>query len=205
MSDKNDVMEKRSGFVERWARAEEISAFLRITLYAVITFSVVLLVVLFKVATKPKEIYYIPGATQGGISYPNRIDKAVITGFASNWLLDRNNFTPFTVKDTYERAMRYMAPELLSRTRASLEDEISRVTRDNISSLFSLTKDPEILDQGTDYKVTMTGQKALYMGKERLDERILRYTITLKRLAPSETNPYGLAIEGVKQEEIESK
>ena len=92
-----------------------------------------------------------------------------------------------------------------SRTRASLEDEISRVTWDNISSLFSLTKDPEILDQGTDYKVTMTGQKALYMGKERLDERILRYTITLKRLAPSETNPYGLAIEGVKQEEVESK
>ena len=205
MSDKNDVMGKRSGFVERWAQAEEISAFLRITLYAVITFSVVLLVVLFKVATKPQAIYYIPGATQGGISYPNRIDKAVIAGFASNWLLDRNNFTPFTVKDTYERAMRYMAPELLSRTRASLEDEISRVTRDNISSLFSLTKDPEILDQGTDYKVTMTGQKSLYMGKERLDERILRYTITLKRLAPSETNPYGLAIEGVKQEEVQSK
>ena len=61
MSDKNDVMEKRSGFVERWARAEEISAFLRITLYAIITFSVVLLVVLFKVATKPQAIYYIPG------------------------------------------------------------------------------------------------------------------------------------------------
>ena len=74
-----------------------------------------------------------------------------------------------------------MAPELLSRTKASLEEEVSRVTRDNISSLFSLSKDPEVLEQGSDYKVTLTGQKALYMGKERLDERILRYTITLKR------------------------
>ena len=43
------------------------------------------------------------------------------------------------------------------------------------------------------------------MGKERIDVRILRYTINLKRLAPSETNPYGLAIEGVKQEEVQSK
>ena len=205
MDEKNNLKVRRCGFVERWARAEEVSAFLSITLYAVIAFLIVLLVVLFKVATKPQAIYYIPGVTQAGISYPNRIDKSVITGFASNWLLDRNNFTPFTVKDTYERAMRYMAPELLSRTKASLEDEISRVTRDNISSLFSLSKEPEVLEEGTYHKVMMTGEKSLYMGKERLDDRILRYTVTLKRIAPLEANPYGLTIEGVKQEEVEPK
>ena len=205
MDEKNNLNTKRSGFVEKWARAEEISAFLGITLYAVIVLCIVLLFVLFKLATKPKDIYYIPGVAQAGVSYPNRIDKAQVTSFASSWLLDRNNFTPLTVKDTYDRAMRYMAPELLSRTKASLEEEVSRVVRDNISSLFSLSKDPEVLEQGSDYKVTLTGQKALYMGKERLDERVLRYTITLKRTAPLEANPYGLAIEGVKQEEIESK
>ena len=196
---------KRIGFVEKWAKAEELSAFLKITLYAVITFSIVLLVVLFKVATKPQAIYYIPGASAAGISYPNKIDKPVIATFASNWLLNRNNFTPTTVKDTYTRAMRYMAPELLSRTKAGLEDEVSRVMRDNISSLFSLNKEPEVLEEGTDYKIVLTGEKALYMGKERLDTRILRYSITLKRIPPVEANPYGLAIEGVKQEEIEQK
>ena len=196
---------KRIGFVEKWAKAEELSAFLKITLYAVITFSIVLLVVLFKVATKPQAIYYIPGASAAGISYPNKIDKPVIATFASNWLLNRNNFTPTTVKDTYTRAMRYMAAELLSRTKAGLEDEVSRVMRDNISSLFSLNKEPEVLEEGADYKIVLTGEKALYMGKERLDTRILRYSITLKRIPPVEANPYGLAIEGVKQEEIEQK
>ena len=196
---------KRIGFVEKWAKAEELSAFLKITLYAVITFSIVLLVVLFKVATKPQAIYYIPGASAAGISYPNKIDKPVIATFASNWLLNRNNFTPTTVKDTYARAMRYMAPELLSRTKAALEDEVSRVMRDNISSLFSLNKEPEVLEEGADYKIVLTGEKALYMGKERLDTRILRYSITLKRIPPVEANPYGLAIEGVKQEEVEQK
>jgi len=205
MDEKNSLKAKRTGFVEKWARAEELSAFLGITLYAVIAFSIVLLVILFKVTTKPQAIYYIPGANQAGISYPNRIDKSVIATFASNWLLDRNNFTPATVKDTYTRAMRYMAPELLSRTKAGLEDEVSRVTRDSISSLFSLNKEPEVLEEGKDYKIILTGEKALYMGKERLDERILRYTVILKRTPPIEANPYGLVIAGVKQEEIESK
>ncbi len=196
---------KRIGFVEKWAHAEQTSAFLGISLYAVIIFCIALLVTLFKISTKPQSIYYIPSAQESGVAYPNRIDKAVVCGFASNWLLNRNNFTPVTVKDTYQRAMRYMSPWLLSRTKASLEDEILRVTRDNISSLFSLSKEPELEDSGTDFKVTLTGEKIIFMGKEKLDDRILRYTMTLQRIPPIETNPYGLVIAGVKQEEVETQ
>ena len=205
MIEKNSLRIERPVFVEKWTRAEETSAFLGLTLYAVIAFSIVLLVTVFKLSTRPQAIYYIPGAQEVGIAYPNRIDKKVIAIFASNWLLNRNNFTPNTVKDTYERAMRYMAPELLSRTKAGLEDEISRVTRDNISSLFSLKEEPGILESAVEYKVTLTGEKALYMGKERLDTRVLRYTITLKKTAPIENNPYGLVVVGVKQEGVETK
>ena len=203
MNDLKPEKVKRAGFVEKWAHAEQTSAFLGISLYAVIAFCIALLVTLFKVSTKPQSIYYIPSAQEAGVAYPNRVDKAVVCGFASNWLLNRNNFTPVTVKDTYMRAMRYMAPALLSRTKANLEDEISRVTRDNISSLFSLSKEPESEDSGIDFKVTLTGEKIIFMGKEKLDDRILRYTITLQRIPPIETNPYGLVIAGVKQEEVE--
>jgi len=196
---------KRTGFIEKWASAEKTSAFLGITLFAVIAFCVGLLLTLFKVSTKPQSIYYIPSTQEAGIAYPNRIDKSVVCGFASNWLLNRNNFTPQTVKDTYQRAMRYMAPELLSRTKASLEDEISRIERDNISSLFSLSKDPELEDSNTDFKVALTGEKIIFMGKEKLDDRLLFYTVTLQRIPPIETNPYGLVIAGVKQEEVEIK
>ena len=203
MNDLKPEKVKRAGFVEKWAHAEQTSAFLGISLYAVVAFCLALLVTLFKVSTKPQSIYYIPSAQEAGMAYPNRIDKAVVCGFASNWLLNRNNFTPVTVKDTYQRAMRYMAPGLLSRTKASLEDEISRVTRDNISSLFSLSKEPESEDSGLDFKVTLTGEKIIFMGKEKLDDRMLRYTMTLQRIPPIETNPYGLVIAGVKQEEVE--
>lgn len=205
MNEKNDLKVKRIGFVERWGKAEELSTYLGITIYGLVILLIALSVALFKVSTKPQAIYYIPGASQAGISYPNRIDKSQISTFTSNWLLDRNNFTPVTAKDTYERAMRYMAPELLSRTKAVLGDELSRVTGDNISSLFSLNKEPEVFEEGADYKVILTGEKTLYMGKERLDARALRYTVTLKKTAPVEANPYGLVIKGVKQEEIETR
>jgi hypothetical protein len=60
-----------------------------------------------------------------------------------------------------------------------------------------------LADSGTDYKVILTGEKALYMGKEKLDVRLLRYIITLQRIPPLETNPYGLVVAGVKQEQVE--
>jgi len=205
MNDLKTEKTKRTGFIEKWAKAEQTSAFLGMTLYAVIVFCIALLITVFKVSTKPQAIYYIPSAQEAGIAYPNRIEKGTVCVFASNWLLNRNNFTPVTVKDTYQRAMRYMAPGLLSRTKASLEDEILRVTRDNISSLFSLSKEPELEDSGTDFKVMLTGEKIIFMGKEKLDDRILRYTITLQRVPPIETNPYGLVIAGVKQEEVETQ
>ncbi len=205
MSELKTEKNRRTGFIEKWARAESTSAFLGITLYAVIAFCIGLLVTLFKVSTKPQAIYYIPSAQEAGIAYPNHIEKGAVCGFASNWLLNRNNFTPLTVKDTYLRAMRYMAPELLSRTKAALDDEMARVERDNISSLFSLNKEPELEDSNTDLKVVLTGEKVIFMGKEKLDDRILRYTVTLQRTPPIETNPYGLVISGVKQEEVKTQ
>jgi hypothetical protein len=204
MTQENSSGAKRPKFIEKWAKAEETTVFLGISLYACIFFCAILLLALYKTATRPQAIYYIPSAKEAGIAYPNRMDSATICGFASNWLLNRNNFTPATVKDTYTRTMRYMAPELLSRTKAGLEEEIGRVLRDNISSLFSLSGEPEIEEKGADYKVILTGEKDLFMGKEKLDSRTLRYTITLQKIPPLETNPYGLVVAGVKQENLEA-
>ena len=45
-------------------------------------------------------------------------------------------------------------------------------------------------------------RKSIFMGKEKLDTRTLRYTITLERIPPTQNNPYGLSVAGVKQEEL---
>jgi len=205
MQDSRTEKITRLSFIEKWGRAEETSVSLRITLYAVILLCIALLTGLVKISFKPQPIYYIPSAQEAGMAYPNRIDKTAICAFASNWLINRNNFTPSTVKDTYSRIMRYMSPELLSMTKSGLDEEMLRVEKDNISSLFSLKKEPEFIESTPDYTVILTGEKVLYIGKEKVDSRTLRYSITLKKVPAVEVNPYGLAIAGVKQEEVETR
>lgn len=193
---------KKQTFVEKWGRAEEVNSYLGLTLYAVIGFALITLFVAFRLATKPQPIYYIPGAREAGIAFPNRIEKGSISGFAVSWLLNRTNFTPATAEDVYQRATKYLSPALLSRTRAELDDEIKRIRRDDISSLFSLSKDAESEETETGYKVIVNGEKSLFMGKEKLDSQMLRYSISLERVPPTEINPYGLLITGVRQDKI---
>jgi hypothetical protein len=199
------VSRQKASFVEKWGRTEETNGFLRVTLYGLIGFCIILLFAVFKMATKPQPVYYIPGARDAGISYPNRIEKGSIGGFATSWLLNRTNFTPATVEDVYTRATRYMSPELLSKTRGSLDEETKRVQRDSVSSLFSLAKEPEIEESDAGYKVLLTGEAVLYMGKEKLDTRTVKYIISLERVPPTEINPYGLVISGVKQEQLKGE
>src|SRR3990167_4409938 len=170
-------------FIERWGRVEESNSVLRFTLYAVIIFCGALLFFLFKMAMKPQPIYYIPGAQAAGVAYPNHIEKGSINGFAISWLLSRTNFTPVTVEDVYARATKYMAPGLLSKTRASLDEEISETE--------------------TGFKVGIAGEKVLYMGKEKIDTQRVVYTIFLDKTPPTEINPYGFVISGMKQAEID--
>jgi hypothetical protein len=205
MQDSRTERTRRLSFIEKWGRAEEASVSLRVTLYVVVLLCIVLTTALVKLYFKPQPIYYIPSTQEAGIAYPNRIDKTAICAFASNWLLNRNNFTPSTVKDTYNRIMRYMSPELLSMTKSGLDEEMLRIERDNISSLFSLKKEPEFTESNSDCKVILTGEKVLYIGKEKVDSRTLQYTITLKKVPAVEINPYGLAVAGVKQEETETR
>ncbi|HAH20157.1 MAG TPA: hypothetical protein DCL49_04540 [Candidatus Omnitrophica bacterium] len=200
---KENITGTKISFIERWGRVEESNSVLRFTLYAVIIFCGALLFFLFKMAMKPQPIYYIPGAQAAGVAYPNHIEKGSINGFAISWLLSRTNFTPVTVEDVYARATKYMAPGLLSKTRASLDEEIRRVIQDSISSLFSLSKDPEISETETGFKVGIAGEKVLYMGKEKIDTQRVVYTIFLDKTPPTEINPYGFVISGMKQAEID--
>lgn len=202
---KETGVEKKIGFIERWGGVEESNSVLRLTLYAVVGFCGVLLFLLFKVAMKPQPIYYIPGAQAAGVAYPNHIEKGSINGFAVSWLLSRLNFTPVTAEEVYARATKYMSPGLLSKTRAELDEEIRRILQDNISSLFSLSNDPVISETETGFKVELSGEKVLYMGKEKVDTQKLLYTIFLDKVPPTEINPYGFVISGMRQEQLEDK
>ena len=98
-----------------------------------------------------------------------------------------------------------MAPELLSKTRALLDKEIKEVQGNNISSLFSLTEDPEIEEVPYGYIVSFRGRKVVYLGKENIQGRDIVYRVRLKTMPPTETNPYGLVVEKVHSETVVDK
>jgi len=192
---------RRIGFLEKWAKVEEVNTYLGLTLWGVGLICTILLFALVKVINKPQPIYYIPGANKAGIAYPNQIEEGSVTGFASSWLLNWANFTPATIEDVYSRAIKYMAPSLLSKTRARLDDEMKKVRMNNISSLFSLTEEPRVEENPNGYTVILKGEKVIYVGKESITTQRILYKVYLKKVPPTQSNPYGMVVADLEQKE----
>lgn len=194
--------EKKSLFMEKWSRPEEVNAYLGLSLFATVSVCIVLTVVLVIAVFKPKPVYYIPGAKSAGVAWPNQIEKSSIVGFAQAWIMNWTNFTPVTINDVYLSSIKYMSPKLLSKTRAKLDQEIAGIKNNSQSSLFSLTEEPVIEEIERGYSTVFRGEKTVYIGKEKIVTQKIIYTVYLKTRPPTEINPYGLLVDDLKQEVI---
>ncbi len=194
-----------SKFIEKWANAEYINSRLGTILMALIAFCAFLTFALVKIVLRPKPIYYIPGAQEAGVAWPNQITKESMLGFGVSWILNWANFSPATVDDVYARSVKSMAPGLYSKTKVKLDKEIQEVKRNSIASLFSLTKDPVVMEENGQPMVICEGDKNVYIGKENITNQKTIYKVYLKQVSPTETNPYGLMIEDLKQEVVQEQ
>ncbi len=150
---------------------------------------------------RPTPIHVIPGAAVPGISYPNTGWETVVRDFAEYYVLTLGNFTPQTARKSYEAALRYLAPEALSRAQSGLAAELERIQRDRISSQFA--PDGQVTVRNVDGVVVaeVRGNKKVYAGRELLTEKTVTYRLSLTRVHPTEANPQGLQIVGVAQED----
>ena len=186
-------------FWEFWADTQEANAKLGITLYGLIALVVILLIFMVKMAVAPKPIYYIPGAQSAGRAFPDYVPQECIAGFAENFVQTLANFTPANVERVYELTEKYLSPALLSKIRTELGSEVTKVKKDSLSSLFSVDTETRVKPEGRGYIVNITGQKVIYLGKTVMKNARTTYTVTLKRVRPTEVNPYGLQIQNVVQ------
>jgi len=195
---------KREKFLEKWAQAQESKTYLGITLLGSLIFSGALLFVFVKEVARPKPIYYIPGAKEAGVALPNRVDKGSVIGFAQSWLLNWTNFNHLTIDDVYAQALKFLDPQLLSRMRAVQDRQIGQIKRNSISSIFTLVQDPEVKEDSRGYSVTFKGKKSVYVGRESIKVQDIKYEVYLKKVPPTESNPYGMVIKELKQEEVKA-
>lgn len=194
------VTSKNSPFVERWSRTEVVNAKLGVTLMVMAVVCLSLTITLIYVMTKPRPIYYVPGAVSAGIAHAQTVSKATVALFTASWVLNWSNFTPASVEDVYKHAEWFMSPHLLAQTRTRLKKDIDQVKDNNISSLFSLNKEPLVQEDAQGFNVTVEGDKGVYMGKEEVKLQKMIYHLKLRQSPPTDWNPYGLIIDDISQE-----
>jgi len=196
------IRSTKSSFVEKWGRAEEANAYMGLSLFIVGTVCVGLIAALAYLILRPQPVYYVPGARTAGIARPNQIEESSLKSFAESWILNWANFTPATIKDMYQQAAKYMSPGLLSKMQARIDDEIQKIERNSISSLFTASQSL-VKEESRGYEVIVTGEKTIFIGKENMDKQRVKYILKIKLTAPTEKNIYGLMIEALDQTPLE--
>ncbi len=189
-------------YFERYALAQRQNMSLGLTVYLLGSLCALLIIGFIFMFTRPKAIYYIPAVASAGTAYPDRVPASSVISFAQGWLMDWVNYTPETIGGVYERSIQFMAPGLLARVRAGMDEELVKIGRVQAASVFSLKSQPRIKEDSQGFEVTLAGIRVVYAGKEELTREDVLFDVTVRRAATTAQNPYGLVIEDVEKRRI---
>lgn len=195
----------RSGsslYFERYANAERQNVALGLTVYLLGSVCVILVAGLIFMAARPKPVHYVPGAVLGGISYPGRVPAVSALSFASAWLMNWSNYSPETAGIVHKRSLMVMAPSLLSRVRMGLDEELQKIARERISSVFTLREEPRVEEGVAGFRIIFTGERGVYVGKEEISREDVRFVVDVRQASPTADNPYGLVVFDIKKEKV---
>ncbi|MBF0618741.1 MAG: hypothetical protein HQL19_01080 [Candidatus Omnitrophica bacterium] len=195
---------KSTLFFERYAAAEHQNVQMKLMIGLLSALVLVLFVGFVYLASRPKSIYYVPGATSAGISDPGIVPSASVRSFAVAWLMEWLNFTPDTVEGVYARSSKFMAPGMLAQVHARAADELEKVRRDRLSSVFMLSQEPQVEEDKGVFRVIFEGRRGVYMGKEEMSVESQRIILTVLRSAVTKENPFALSISDIRKEEVEN-
>lgn len=172
-------------------------SFLAMLLFSITT--VVLAVSLWMVATAPKPVIVVPGATREGMFRPGEIPASALRDFARAYALDLAHFTPAVVKDHLDRARRRAAPKLQSIIEAQQDEVVAHVQAHAISQNFTPSR-VEVTKEGEGrWKATVVGLLVQYVGSSEMKRGPYRVELDMSRTEPTEENPWGVWITSVKQ------
>ena len=81
-----------------------------------------------------------------------------------------------------------------------MDDELRKITREKISSVFTLLEDPHIEESVAGYRVTFKGERGIYIGKEEMSRDGVKYVVELRRASLTAGNPFGLVVWDMRKE-----
>ena len=196
------VRSRSSVYFERYAGAEHQAKVLRYVVYALAAACLILTATLMITVTRPKAIHYVPAVSASGFSMPGIVPSSSAVSFASAWLMNWLNYSPRTAAGVYERSLVFMAPAFQAQVKAGLDEELAKIARDKLASVFTLKEDPAVIENAAGFRVSFVGERGIYVGQEEMSREQLRFMVDVRRAYPTEINPYGLVIADVIKERI---
>jgi len=155
---------------------------------------VVVLGFVFYVAS-PKPIYYINGVS--GIATPLFDYTPIAEEYGKMFVMNITNFTAENVKDVFENAKKMCSPSYLAKIRPILNSEISSAEKSKINSSSSiLSAETKKLSPDL-YQTNVKIFRVIWIGQEKVSEKIYYYKVSIKKTAPSVSNPTGLVVDNV--------
>jgi hypothetical protein len=191
------VGERRPAYWEWRAELEARQARWRRIALALVGAALGLVGLLVHQSLRPQPIYYV-SAIQG-VAHAGHVPEAVIDGLATRVVTLLSNLTPTTAKAAYEQSRRYLAPRLADLLDAQARDDLKRIAEQQLAMSFAV-HDTRVEPQGEGWRVHLRGTRQSWSRGQFLGEDRMRYTIEVTRTPPSDLNPWGLHVSGLRLE-----
>jgi len=150
-------------------------------------------------AISPKPIYYINGTS--GLATPLSDYSPIAEEYAKLFVANITNFTGENVKDVFENAKKMCSASYLAKIRPVLNNEIASAEKGRMNSTSSiLSTETKKINQDL-YEVNIKVFRTIWIGQEKVSEKIFYYKVDVKKVSPNASNPIGLVIDNVQVSE----
>jgi hypothetical protein len=150
-------------------------------------------------ALRPRPVRIVPSARAAEDLLPGAVPGAAAREFALRYVVHFDNYTPSTLDATESVLQRMVAPRSWTRAAQTLERRRKLVQEGRMSSQVV-----PLASEADGLRVVVRAVRRVFIADRLSREAPVRYVVALEPQAPTDLNPYGLAV--VSQEiEEESK
>ncbi len=164
---------------------------------ALLASQVVISVALALVALRPRPALVVPGVRESQVVLPEEVPDSAVRTFGLLYLRYFDDYTPPTIEERSNVALRFVSPERLEAAAHSLSERASYVARAKESSHLVLPLPSacviERIGPGL-FRFSAVAERRIFIASELKDASRVRYTIELRAGLPTEENPYGLNV-----------
>jgi len=150
-------------------------------------------------ALRPHPLVVTPVVKDAQVALPGDVPPDAVRRFVLHYLYYLDNYTAHTLKDRSNYVLRYISPTFAEKAAKDLTDRLRYVERAREAAQL-VTPPPDqvqVIRTGEgSYRATLQAVKRIYIADRLTQESLLRYTLDVRSVLPTEADPYGFVVTG---------